>query len=125
MTVLDGSRATAAGGRTHAPSGERMQAPRRRSARGQGPKPSGPESVATRIERHEAELRRALEELEVAARRTVHPGEWVRSRPKRWLLGSLAVGFACGWVSSGSRAGASRGRKARSRTWMGGRAWTP
>jgi hypothetical protein len=44
------------------------------------------------VEEQQAELHDAVEELEVAARRTLDARSWIRQRPFVWTAGAFAVG---------------------------------
>ena len=44
------------------------------------------------VEEQEAELHEAVEELEVAARRTIDARSWIRQRPFAWTAGAFLVG---------------------------------
>jgi len=44
------------------------------------------------VEEQEAELHVAVEELEVAARRSVDVRNWIRHRPFVWTAGALLLG---------------------------------
>jgi hypothetical protein len=44
------------------------------------------------VEEQEAELHVAVEELEVAARRSIDARNWIRHRPFVWTAGALFVG---------------------------------
>jgi hypothetical protein len=56
-----------------------------------------------RVEEQERELGAAVQDLKVAARRVVEPGEWFRRNPFPLLAGALALGW---WLGSrGNRHG--------------------
>jgi hypothetical protein len=44
------------------------------------------------VEEQEAELHVAVEELEVAARRSIDARNWIRHRPFAWTAGAFLVG---------------------------------
>jgi hypothetical protein len=49
-----------------------------------------------RVEEQEAELRFAVEDLEVAARRAIDARQWIRSRPFLWTAGAFLIGIWLG-----------------------------
>jgi hypothetical protein len=54
------------------------------------------EALREELEDDERELRAAVAELEIAARQTLQPREWVRRRPLSALGGAFLVGWWMG-----------------------------
>ena len=60
-------------------------------------RPDDPEELRHNMEEHREELRLAVDELRVAAKKWTDPGDIVREHPVPWLVGALAVGLWLGW----------------------------
>ncbi len=57
------------------------------------PAPDDKEALRQSIERSEADLREAVEELTVAVKNDITLGTHIAEHPWRWLLGGFAVGL--------------------------------
>jgi len=54
------------------------------------------DTLRTRVEYSELELRTAFEEFERVARYSLDPREWIRVRPLSWVGAACVVGFFVG-----------------------------